>query len=84
MDKIIKFLTDLGIKISDQWKVRGQYDNKIHYYCGFKHKKIEYAVSTSGISYIFSKLEKGKYMPTYVYEGYSFEELKAAIQKELK
>ena len=30
------------------------------------------------------QLEKGKYMPTYVYEGYSFEELKAAIQKELK
>ena len=83
MIKILKLLNELGIKVLDQWKVRGQYDNKIHYYCGFKHKKIEYCVSTSGISYIFSKFEKGKYMPTYIYEGYSFEELESAIKKEV-
>ena len=83
MIEILKLLNELGIKIANKWSVRGKYDNKIHNYCSFKHKKIEYAVSTSGISYIFSKLEKGKWMLTYVYEGYSFEELEKAIRKEV-
>ena len=83
MDQIIKFLTDLGVQKINQWKFRGPYDNKINYCCGFKHKKTNYAISTSGISYVFSKLSKRSYMTTYVYEGYSLEELKDAIRKEV-
>ncbi len=81
MKNVETILKDLGIKKVEKWHNYSMFSKMLIHYFGFKHKGIDYCVSNTTCSYVFSKLVKGN--ETTIYMGYSLENLESALRQEL-
>lgn len=85
-DRLKPLLDKLGIKYDVNWftihKNTPKGDVKCYYY-QFTYKRKDYCVSEDSISVVFTTARKKDFWPSYIYTGYSMEELEQAIKKEL-
>lgn len=76
-----ELLKELEIKKIEKWHTYSIFNGKKINYFGFKKNGIDYCVSQSANSYVFSKIVKGH--ETMLYMGFSKNDLESVLRKEL-